>query len=85
MPNTVKSDLLALGSTLYGLVVGEAPYSGAGDDEIARRYAREVFPDLTGTFCGDVILDCWKGEFPPAEDAYLRYKEVTGGYCRRRL
>jgi serine/threonine protein kinase len=75
-PNTVESDLFALGSTLYELGTGVAPYCDLNDNEIACQYAREVFPDVSGTFCGEIILQCWKRNFISAEHVLSSYNTL---------
>jgi serine/threonine protein kinase len=93
LPNTEVSDIFALGSTLYELVAGKAPYSElAGpksddpdvikaqiqrqhevDHEIESRYKNHVFPDVSGLFGGNIILGCWRGNFPDAKEALDLY------------
>ncbi|GIK04366.1 hypothetical protein Aspvir_008447 [Aspergillus viridinutans] len=93
LPNTEASDIFALGSTLYELVAGKAPYSElAGpksddpgvikaqiqrqhevDHEIESRYKNHVFPDVSGSFGGNIIVGCWRGNFTDAKEALDRY------------
>ncbi|QRD91184.1 kinase-like domain-containing protein [Aspergillus flavus] len=37
-PNTVQSDIFAIGSTIYEILVGHRPYEGLGDKEIQLLY-----------------------------------------------
>lgn len=64
--STVKSDLFALGSTLYELVTNSRPFEGQEDDDIETNFAKHVFPSLEGVFLGDIIMGCWKGEYQSA-------------------
>ncbi|RJE19042.1 STYKc [Aspergillus sclerotialis] len=95
LPNTESSDIFALGSTLYELVAGRAPYSELSsigpesndpdsikakiqrqhqaDLEIESRYKNQKFPDVSNIFRGDIILGCWRGDFPTAKDALHLY------------
>lgn len=70
-PNTVQSDLFALGSTVYEILLGRQPYEGKDDEEIQRLFSDKVFPIL------DVIRDhqwrmivqkCWMCEYSCASD-----------------
>lgn len=72
-PNTIQSDLFALGSTLYELMVGKTPHCGQTDDEIQSLYEQSVFPTTTDILCGDVILKCWKREFVSADEVLAAY------------
>ncbi|KAJ0424990.1 kinase-like domain-containing protein, partial [Aspergillus carlsbadensis] len=47
-PNSVKSDLFALGSTIYEILVGRKPYDGVEDEEVQRLYSSGEFPSLDG-------------------------------------
>jgi serine/threonine protein kinase len=73
-PNTVQSDLFALGSTLYELGTGKDPYWDICDDEIIERYTQGVFPDVSSIFCGEIILQCWKTDFASAQQVLLSYQ-----------
>lgn len=75
LPNTVLSDLFALGSTLYEIFVGRKPYEGVGDEEVQRLFGERVFPvlDEGEGVVGDerwrrVIWKCWMCEYERADD-----------------
>lgn len=74
-PNTVKSDLFALGSTLYELGTGVAPYGDLSDDEITSLYS-QVFPDVSEIFWSEIILQCWNGTFISAEYVLSSYNAL---------
>lgn len=69
-PNSVQSDIFALGSTLYEILVGGMPYEEKADDEIKRLYSEKVFPldDVKDELWREVIRKCWMGEYKSAED-----------------
>ena len=67
-PNTVESDLFALGCTLYEIMKGKEPYAELPDHEVQELYKQKVFPDVDGLCCGDVILDCWNCKFSSAAE-----------------
>jgi serine/threonine protein kinase len=66
MPSTTRSDLFALGSTLYEIMTGKPPYKGKSDDAITQLYCIGLFPDVADVLCGDIIMDCWQGRFTSA-------------------
>jgi serine/threonine protein kinase len=65
---TVLSDIFALGSSLYELIVGQTPYEGLGDENIERMFQRGDFPSTKGFVLGDIIMRCWKKGFNSAMD-----------------
>ncbi|RAK99761.1 uncharacterized protein BO80DRAFT_456184 [Aspergillus ibericus CBS 121593] len=78
MPNTILSDIFALGSTLYEFTTGDPAVIRAriqrqhhADAEVEARYGKRQFPDVSHAFGGDVILGCWKGDFTTAEQALV--------------
>lgn len=46
-PNTVQSDLFALGSTVYEILLDKKPYEGMKDEEIQRLFSDKVFQRST--------------------------------------
>jgi serine/threonine protein kinase len=68
-PSTVRTDLFALGSTIYEIMTGEQPYNDLPDDEGETRYSRLMFPDVQAVRCGQVIYACWRGEIKTAKEA----------------
>ncbi|RFU33672.1 hypothetical protein B7463_g2672, partial [Scytalidium lignicola] len=58
-PNTILSDLFALGSTPYELGAGKPPYQGCEDDVIENRFSKKDFPTVNGVLCGSIIMGCW--------------------------
>lgn len=73
-PNTAASDLFALGSTLYELGVGEAPYRGLSDDVMENLYSKGEFPSVEGVLWGSVILGCWRCELSSANDVLIAFE-----------
>lgn len=69
-PSTVRSDLFALGSTIYEIMTGNMPYEELPSSEVARLYKTGEFSDLTQTLCGEYIRQCWHGEVHSAQEVY---------------
>lgn len=70
-PSTVRTDLFALGSTLFEILQGgRAPYTDREDREVLELFRSGVFPDFEG--CGRpwgaVISRCWVGGFESAAE-----------------
>ena len=71
-PNTVKSDLFALGCTLYEIMKGKKPYTEVHEHDVLELYKQKLFPDVDGLCCGDVILDSWNCKFSSAAEILAR-------------
>ncbi|KAJ5081525.1 kinase-like protein [Penicillium alfredii] len=69
--NSVQSDLFALGSTIYEILLGKKPYEGAEEDDIQRYFSQGVFPtleEIRNWQWENVIRKCWKCEYDCASD-----------------
>lgn len=72
-PNTVQTDLFALGSTIYEILLGKKPFEGTEDEEIQSRFSQKIFPLLDGISdqqWKDVIQKCWLCEYDRASDIF---------------
>jgi len=76
--NTVESDLFALGSALYQLVAGQKPYESLAHEMIEALFRQGSFPSVEGLLLGDIIMGCWKREFPSTKDVLDYGKNVYG-------
>jgi serine/threonine protein kinase len=67
---SVKTDIFALGSTIYHIVTGHRPFPELNtiDDEaeFLNRYQAGHFPPLEAKLGGEVILKCWEGGYDSA-------------------
>jgi serine/threonine protein kinase len=63
-----KSDLFALGSTIYFIMSDHEPYDYLVEEEVAARFSRKEYPDVQNYSCGRVIEGCWKGDFKSAQE-----------------
>ncbi|KAI1002882.1 hypothetical protein K3495_g5323 [Podosphaera aphanis] len=61
---SIQGDVFALGSTLYEVMTGVAPYHQYSEREVERKFSRHEFPDtkLLGPI-GAIITQCWLGQY----------------------
>lgn len=69
-PSTVRTDLFALGSTIYEILTGTSPYEELASQEVEKLYQEREFPDVSHLPCGEIILKCWLGQFSSAQQVY---------------
>ena len=67
--STIKSDLFALGSTLFELVTGRAPYEGQASESIEACFISGTFPNVDGLLLEGIIIGCWTQRFSSAREA----------------
>ncbi|KAM0185550.1 hypothetical protein ACHAPI_012128 [Fusarium lateritium] len=53
-------DIFALGSTIYHIIRGKAPFEDLSDDQVEQNFSNGVFPELDGLPYGDLIALCWQ-------------------------
>ncbi|KAI1758618.1 hypothetical protein GGR53DRAFT_226733 [Hypoxylon sp. FL1150] len=67
-PGKIKEDIFALGSTIYFISTGYAPYHELiYEDEVEKLYEDGVFPGLDGVSLAEAIALCWRPGAEPAE------------------
>ncbi|KAK0102272.1 hypothetical protein ONS95_005894 [Cadophora gregata] len=68
-----KTDIFALGSTIYFIMTGHRPYPEYDtiDDEaiFEELYRKAKFPLLNASLGGNVVQNCWTGKYQSAEEA----------------
>ncbi|KAK3073491.1 hypothetical protein LTR53_004925 [Teratosphaeriaceae sp. CCFEE 6253] len=69
-PSTPRTDLFALGSVLYAIFSGRAPYANQEDDEVTRLFSEGDFPTTGVWVGGEVITRCWTGDYAAASEAH---------------
>lgn len=60
---TTQFDIFGLGSTMYYILTGKAPFHEFQSEEVERRYSAHDFPDLAGMPCAEIIQKCWLQQF----------------------
>ncbi|KAG8532451.1 uncharacterized protein KY384_002328 [Bacidia gigantensis] len=83
-----RAELFALGSLIYEIYAGEAPFESLEDDEIQTRYRGAEFPKVTHLPQWPIILACWSVEFArelgailnSSEGTFKRFGRLTGKY-----
>lgn len=58
-PITPSDDLFALGSCMYEILTGAAPFKETPSPQVRTLMMLQQFPDLTGLYYGSIIRDCW--------------------------
>ena len=76
--STVESDLFALGSTLFELMTGKAPYDDQPREMIEAFFREGIFPSVEGLLLGEIIKGCWTIKFLSAEEV-LQFGEKAYG------
>lgn len=74
LPSTIKSDIFALGSTLYEIMTSETPYHGKSDKEVQDLYRRKIYPSLDGIEdekWRQIIIGCWTGRYKSVREILL--------------
>lgn len=78
-PPTIAEDLYALGSTIYFIMTSRYPYEELDSNEVRDRYKGQVFPDVTGISCGEIILRCWRSQVSSAQEVREFIRGVLAG------
>ena len=72
--STVESDMFALGSTLFELMTGKAPYNDQPRETIEAFFRKGIFPSVKGLPLGEMIKGCWTKKFLSAKEV-LKFGE----------
>ena len=81
-PPTVDEDLFSLGSTIYYIMMGYAPFHELSDKEVERKFMKAEFPDLNGVACWEIIKLCWHQQI---HSALLVLKLLEKGNLQRQF
>jgi hypothetical protein len=74
---TIRTDIFALGSAIYEIIIGYPPYADVSTDEAEAFYKVEKWPSVVGVDTGDIILRCWKGEYKSVQDVEFDLKVMN--------
>jgi serine/threonine protein kinase len=69
-PPNVRTDLFALGSTIYTIMTGHEPYRDLPDAEVEERYRKRQFPPVNAIFGGEMVWKCWMEAYASAKDLF---------------
>jgi len=76
--DSVEGDIFALGSSMYEIMTGQAPYTEHDEYEIERLFSESKFPDTTSLGpIGDIIWDCWQGKYASAYEVWMSITGLT--------
>lgn len=67
-PVTIRTELFALGSTLYEIWTGRKPYQDKSDEDVIRCFRDSQFPDVENLPPASVISKCWRGSYSNATE-----------------
>ncbi|KAF2220312.1 kinase-like domain-containing protein [Elsinoe ampelina] len=82
--STIKTDLFAVGSTLYEIATGSAPYHDLDDEEVEILFSKRDFPDTEHLLCHRMIQACWRCEVSSINDLLVLGSSLascTHGSC----
>ncbi|KAF5019177.1 hypothetical protein F66182_8827 [Fusarium sp. NRRL 66182] len=69
-------DIFGLGSTIYYILTGKAPFSEFQSEEVERRFLAHEFPDLADIPCSEIIQRCWLQKFASADEVIELMKNI---------
>ncbi|KAF4450031.1 Serine threonine protein kinase [Fusarium austroafricanum] len=74
---TIHDDIFALGSTIYFIMEGKAPFEEFESEKVQNKFQDNQFPDIGATPCAKIIRDCWLGEFSCVEKVIEAINELS--------
>ena len=72
---STKTEIFALGSTIYEIMTGSKPYKDLPDHEVSAAFSEGHFPDLESIPAfRNTIMRCWRQNYATAEEAIQNVK-----------
>lgn len=72
---STKTELFALGSTIYEIMTGSKPYRDLAEHEISAAFSEGRYPDLESiSVFRNTILRCWRQDYKTIEEAFCDVK-----------
>ena len=76
--DSVEGDVFVLGSSMYEIMTGQAPYTEHDENEIERLFSESKFPVTTSLGpIGDIIWNCWQGKYACAYEVWMSITVLT--------
>jgi serine/threonine protein kinase len=75
---TIYDDIFGLGSTIYYIMEGSAPFEAFDSAEVQSKYQAGEFPDLEGIPYAKVVRDCWLGKFSCVREVIEAINKLAG-------
>lgn len=82
-PVTIRTELFALGSTLYEIWTGRKPYQDKSDEDVIRCFRDSQFPDVENLPPASVISKCWRGSYSNATEVVNDLAHFEHSYQER--
>lgn len=74
----LQDEIHILGSTIYHISTGHAPYEEFDIDQVRAFYSQGVYPDTSSLLLDKIIRQCWSGDFKTAEEVSIAVKTLLG-------
>lgn len=73
---TIRSELFALGSTLYEIETTTKPYHDKDDSQVSELFRRDLFPGTENMVLGQTIQNCWFGRYRDVSEVVKDIQQV---------
>jgi len=72
------TDIFALGTLIYTIMLGVGPYPDLLDTEVEECYKKQDFPNTNSLVCGKIIMRCWSGDYVGAGEVLQDIRALEG-------
>jgi serine/threonine protein kinase len=66
----LQEEIHVLGSTIYHISTGQAPYAEFDSDQVRAFYSQGEYPDTSALLLDKIIRQCWSGDLKTAEQVF---------------